>query len=91
MPPFPGFALLADEAGVPLADLAIQWALAQPGVGVVLTGARTPAEIVANARALDSQGRPGDPAEATALSEPVKAKLGPNPDMWMNAEKSRFS
>ena len=29
-------------------------------------------------------------AAATALSEPVKAKLGPNPDMWMAGEKSRF-
>jgi aryl-alcohol dehydrogenase-like predicted oxidoreductase len=86
----PGLRALADEAGVPLADLAIQWALAQPGVAVVLTGARTPAEIEANAKALDVRVDPAVLAAATALSEPVKAKLGPNPDMWMAGEKSRF-
>jgi len=34
-----------------------------------------------------------DPAlleRMTALSEAVKAKLGPNPDMWMNARDSRY-
>ena len=87
----PGLRAIADAAGIPLADLAIQWALAQPGIGVVLTGARTAAEIEANARALDRKLDPAALAEATALSEPVKAKLGPNPDMWMNAAQSRFS
>jgi len=87
----PGIRTLADAAGIPLADLAIQWALAQPGIGVVLTGARNPAEILANARALDRKLDPATLTEATALSERVKSKLGPNPDMWMNAETSRFS
>jgi aryl-alcohol dehydrogenase-like predicted oxidoreductase len=86
----PGLRALADEAGVSLADLAIQWALAQPGVAVVLTGARTPAEIEANAKALDVRVDPAALAAATALSGPVKAKLGANPDMWMAGEKSRF-
>ena len=81
---------LAEEAGVSLADLAIQWVLAQPGIGIALTGARTPAEIQANARALE---KPIDPAiltRATPLSDQVKAKLGPNPDMWMNAAQTRY-
>jgi aryl-alcohol dehydrogenase-like predicted oxidoreductase len=86
----PGLRALADEARVSLPDLAIQWALAQPGVAVVLTGARTPAEIEANAKALDVKVEPAALAAATALSEPVKAKLGRNPDMWMAGEKSRF-
>lgn len=86
----PGLRRLADEAGVSLADLAIQWALAQPGVAVVLTGARTVAEIEANAKALDRKVDPAALTAATALSEPVKARLGPNPDMWMAGEKSRF-
>lgn len=86
----PGLRALAAEAGVSLPDLAIQWALAQPGVAVVLTGARTVAEIEANAKALDRKVDPAALAAATALSEPVRAKLGPNPDMWMAGEKSRF-
>ena len=80
----------ADAAGIPLADLAIQWALRQPGVGVVLSGARTPAEITENARALDKRLDDAALQRITSISEPVKAKLGANPDMWMNTEKSRF-
>jgi len=86
----PGLRALAAEAGVSLADLAIQWALAQPGVAMVLTGARTPAEIEANAKSIDVKVDPAALAAATALSEPVKAKLGSNPDMWMAGEKSRY-
>jgi myo-inositol catabolism protein IolS len=81
---------VAEEAGVSLADLAIQWVLAQPGIGVALTGARTPDEIRANARALDRPIPADVLARATPLSDAVKAKLGPNPDMWMNAEQSRY-
>ncbi len=86
----PGLRALAAEAGVSLPDLAIRWALARPGVSVVLTGARTVAEIEANARALEVKVDPAVLAAATALSEPVKARLGSNPDMWMAGEKSRF-
>ena len=80
----------AEAAQMPLADLAIQWALSQPGVGVVLTGARTPAEIEENARALDKKLAPAVLARITVASEAVKAKLGANPDMWMNSEKTQF-
>jgi aryl-alcohol dehydrogenase-like predicted oxidoreductase len=80
----------AEASGISMADLAIQWVLAQPGIGVALTGARTPAEIEANARALDRKADPALLAGMTALSEAVKAKLGPNPDMWMNTRDSRY-
>ncbi len=73
-----------------LPDLSIQWALAQPGIDVVLTGARTPQEIEENAKALDRKASSETLAQMTAISEGVKAKLGPNPDMWMNARQSRF-
>jgi myo-inositol catabolism protein IolS len=81
---------LAKAEGQSLADLAIQWALAQPGIDVVLTGARTPQEIEENAKALDRKASAQALARMTAISETVKAKLGPNPDMWMNAKQSRF-
>ena len=80
----------AEAAGVSLADLAIQWVLAQPGIGVALTGARTPAEIESNARALEHRIDPAILTRITPLADRVKAKLGPNPDMWMNAEQSRY-
>ena len=91
---FRALAMLQEEVGgvgLPMADLAIQWVLAQSGIGVALTGARTPKEIEANARAFDKKIDAAVLARMTALSEEVKAKLGPNPDMWMNAAASRFS
>ena len=81
---------LAKAEGQSLADLSIQWALAQPGIDVVLTGARTPQEIAENAKALDRKASTATLAKMTDVSEAVKAKLGPNPDMWMNAKQSRF-
>ena len=55
-----------------------------------MTGARAPAEIEANARALETKADPALLDRITALSEEVKAKLGPNPDMWMNTAQSRY-
>ncbi len=81
---------LAETAGLSLADLAIHWVLAQPGIGIALTGARTPAEIEANARALDKRVSPEILARATPLADAVKEKLGPNPDMWKNTAESRY-
>ena len=80
----------AKEAGAPLPDIAIQWVLAQPGVGVALTGARTPQEIIANARALERKVDPAVFARMTRIAEPVRAKLGPNPDMWKNSAETRY-
>jgi len=90
---FEALALLQEEAEatrMSMVSLAIQWVLAQPGIGVALTGARVPAEIEANARALDGKAAAGLLGRITALSEAVKAKLGPNPDMWMNTRESRY-
>ena len=80
----------AAGAAIPLSDLAIQWALRQAGVGVVLAGARTPAESVENARALNQSVDEVLLDRFTTISERVKLKLGGNPDMWMNAAQSRF-
>ena len=80
----------AAGAAIPLSDLAIQWALRQAGVGVVLAGARTPAESVENARALNQNVDEALLDRFTTISERVKLKLGSNPDMWMNAAQSRF-
>jgi aryl-alcohol dehydrogenase-like predicted oxidoreductase len=80
----------AAGVAIPLSDLAIRWALRQAGVGVVLAGARTPAESVENARALNQSVDEALMDRLTTISERVKLKLGSNPDMWMNAAQSRF-
>jgi len=42
---------LADGLGITSGQLALAWALAQPGIGLVLAGAREPDQIAASARA----------------------------------------
>jgi aryl-alcohol dehydrogenase-like predicted oxidoreductase len=81
---------VAGEADIKLPDHANQWVLAQPGVGVALTGARTPGEIAANAASLDRRIDPSVFARMSAIAEPVRLKLGPNPDMWKNAAETRY-
>lgn len=72
----------------PMPQVALAWLLHQPGVIAAIAGARTlsQAKQLAQAATLDL------PAEIiTALNEAtaeVKAKLGPNPDMWQS--QSRF-
>ncbi len=80
----------SSASGIAMADLAIQWVLARPGIAVALTGARTPAEVAANAAALERRADAALLARLTVLSEEVKAKLGPNPDMWMSSANSRY-
>jgi aryl-alcohol dehydrogenase-like predicted oxidoreductase len=81
---------IAREVAVKVPDLAIQWVLTQPGVGVALTGARTPTEIIDNAQALDREIDATVFQRMSAIAEPVRLKLGPNPDMWKNAAETRY-
>jgi myo-inositol catabolism protein IolS len=62
---------LADEAGRPLAHLAIRWVLNQPGVREVVVGARAPDQVAQNAQALVGEV-PGELFERmTAISDTV--------------------
>lgn len=44
---------LADELGVSLAQLALAWALANPSVSTVITGASRPQQVAENMKAID--------------------------------------
>jgi methylglyoxal reductase len=46
---------IADAHGVSLANLAVAWAIGEPGVVAALVGARTPAQAAENARAAEVQ------------------------------------
>lgn len=64
-------AAAADESGVPIDELAIAVALAQPWVSRVLTGAVTPAQIARNLRAAGLAADPARPADpGLAFAEP---------------------
>jgi myo-inositol catabolism protein IolS len=84
-----GIRAVADELGQSMAAVALAWVRQQPGVATILIGARTPQELQMNLPALDVT-LPDDVIQhLNALTDPVKEKLGHNPDMWMSTSRMR--
>ncbi|MGQ9682887.1 MAG: aldo/keto reductase [Anaerolineae bacterium] len=80
---------LCEEAGVPMAQAAVAWLLAQPGVATVIAGGRSEVQVRANAAAADLHLPDELLAALTTATEELKAKLGPNPDMWQAESRIR--
>lgn len=80
--------IAAEVKGATMATVSLAWALAQPGVTAVVVGASKPEQITRNTQAA-SLKLSGDVLERLSeASEPVKRKLGDNPDMW--GDKCRY-
>jgi aryl-alcohol dehydrogenase-like predicted oxidoreductase len=81
---------ICDDAGLPMVKVALAWLLERPGVTTVIAGARNPEQIRANAEAA-ALDLPADMVAAlNKATEPLKAKLGSNADMWETDEESRI-
>jgi len=75
---------IAAELGVTLAQLALRWLAAQPGVTTTLVGARVPDEIE-DAAASASWALPDDVlTEVQAISDELYLSMPIYPDMWGN-------
>ena len=81
---------LAERVGVSMSDLAVAWLLHQPMVSAVLTGIRRPQQAVANSRAAGIELDAATQEELLRVTEPIKAALGNNPDLWQSGDSSRF-
>jgi aryl-alcohol dehydrogenase-like predicted oxidoreductase len=81
---------VSDEVGEPMADVALAWLLAQPGVASVIAGMRRPEQARQNARTADVELPEEAVARLTAASEPLKDALDENPDMWQPTPDSRY-
>jgi aryl-alcohol dehydrogenase-like predicted oxidoreductase len=80
----------AGELGRPMADVALAWVAAQPGITCVIAGARTPEQLAANIATLQNP-LPEDAIEKLDFaSQAVNQALGSNPDMWQGSGKGRF-
>lgn len=81
---------VAEDLDETMASVAMAWLLAQPGVTAAIVGARKPAQLQRNvsAAALDLPNWAID--RLNTASDPVKQKLGPNPDMWLSGAASRI-
>ncbi|MGJ3241337.1 MAG: aldo/keto reductase [Opitutales bacterium] len=67
---------LADDLGRPPQHLAIQWSLQQPGIDVVILGARNSEQVAANAEALAGSPLPADVLDRlTELSDALHEHL----------------
>ena len=81
---------IAAEAGIPMAELALAWLLAQDGVTSAILGARRPAQLEGNLAAA-SRGLSKDVLAALdAATLPLRAHFGTNTDMWDGLGNSRI-
>jgi myo-inositol catabolism protein IolS len=81
---------LAARFNRPLAHLAIAWLIAQPGVTSVIAGAGKPEQVRRNVEAAAWTLDADVVAEIDGITEPLKAELGRNPDMWKCGDEARI-
>ncbi|MBN1808641.1 MAG: aldo/keto reductase [Planctomycetes bacterium] len=80
---------ISARAGLPPEVVSLAWLLDRPAVASVLVGMRSARQARANVRAAGVK-LPGDVLQALdAATQPVKRKLGPNPDMWQSESRYR--
>jgi len=71
-----GLARVAEEAGMPMYELAVRWLVGRPGVSAVLIGANRTSQLQMNLEALAKGPLPLDLVEACdALSSPLKGSM----------------
>ena len=80
---------VAADLGVSMAALSLAWLRQQPGVTSMLVGARKPQEVSWNLPVLELTLPDDVLRHLAAATEPVKAKLGANPDMWFSKSRMR--
>ncbi len=81
---------VAEQLGLTVVQLALAWLLAQQGVTSVVNGMRRPSQARENAAVADLTLSPEVVEQLRKITDPVKEKLGPNPDMWEGSARSRF-
>ena len=82
-----GIRRVADELGQPMGRVALAWLLAQPGVTSAVVGARNAAQAVENTAAAELSLDAGMIARLSAITEPLKQKLGNNADPWEHVSR----
>ncbi len=80
---------LCDQAQITMTQAALGWAMAQPGVGSVIAGARKPEQIRQSASACDIDFSRDFLNQLSELSQKLKEELGPSPDKW-SVDSSRY-
>ena len=80
---------IAKELDEPMASVALAWAAAKPGIGSVLAGGRTPAQVARNVGAAHLALPSEIVSRLDQVTDALKHKLGPNADYWQGSEATR--
>jgi len=80
---------IAEGLGYPMAQVALAWLAARPGVACVLVGGRRPEQLARNLEAASIRLSEDVIAELDQATEALRHKLGPNADYWENENNSR--
>jgi aryl-alcohol dehydrogenase-like predicted oxidoreductase len=78
---------IADEMRKPMAHVSIAWILAQPGVACVIAGAKNPAQVTENVKAVNVDLQSEVVERLALVTESVKKNLGGNADMWSDRNR----
>ena len=81
---------ICADLGRTMSDVALAWCLQQPGVACIIAGASSPEQLKANATCIENPLADDTLDALRQATEPLKQKLGPNPDMWQGADTTRF-
>jgi aryl-alcohol dehydrogenase-like predicted oxidoreductase len=82
---------VSDELGQPMGRVALAWLLAQPGVASAIVGARNATQAIENAAASELRLDDEVVARLSAITEPLKQKLGGNADPWEHVSRMEKS
>jgi len=85
-----GIRRIADDLGLPMAQVALAWIAARPGVACVLVGGRKPAQLVRNLAVAEVSLSAEVIAALDQATEALRVKLGPNADYWQGMANSRM-
>jgi aryl-alcohol dehydrogenase-like predicted oxidoreductase len=75
---------IADGLQMSMTDLSLAWLIHQRGVTSVLAGGRNPEQVKQNSNAAEIHLSSDIIQMLNNATEPLKNKLGDNPDMWSN-------
>ena len=81
---------ICADIGERMAQVALAWLLHKPAVASVLAGARNRSQVESNAYAGGLALSAETVARLDAATDELKAKLGPDPDMWGVGADSRY-
>jgi aryl-alcohol dehydrogenase-like predicted oxidoreductase len=81
---------ICTRLGRAMSDVALAWCLQQPRVDCIIAGVSSPQQLEANLGCVENP-LPDEALHALRrAAEPLKRKLGPNPDMWEGGGATRF-